>query len=156
MQDESEDQQAHDPERDRLELLDGHELHDGEGDLEDAPRDQPDPSVVGAAQERDETLFRAAFAPTVDTAKLNEESFRKFRKKVLGNQITPVPESVQMVGDNDAIVKLRNARGREIPVKVTKVDGKWLVAEIGFGEKVKTRNKEGNPKAAPAAPGKPT
>ncbi len=109
--------------------------------------------MLRGAQERDEALFRASFAPSVDTAWLNENAFRKFRKKVLSNQITPVPESVQMVGENDAVVKMRNARGREIPVKVTKIDGKWLISEIELGEKIKNKYNEKNKKAAPAAPG---
>jgi hypothetical protein len=57
-----------------------------------------------------------------------------------------------MEGDSNAVVKLRNARGREIPMKVTKVDGKWLIAEIQFGEKFKKRYNEKHPQAAPADP----
>lgn len=114
--------------------------------------DGPMYQMLRAAQERDEALFRASFAPSVDTSWLNENAFRKFRKKVLGNHISPVPESVVMEGDSNAVVRLRNARGREIPVKVTKVDGKWLIAEIQFGEKFKKRYNEKHPGAAPPAP----
>lgn len=111
--------------------------------------------MLRAAQERDETLFRASFAPSVDASRLSENAFRKFRKKVLGNRVTPVPESVQMVNENEAIVKMRNSRGREIPVKVTKIDGKWLIAEVQLGEKLKNRYNEKNPKPGATPPAAP-
>lgn len=114
--------------------------------------DGPMYQMLRAAQERDEVLFRASFVPTAEASRMSETAFRKFRKKVLGNQVTPVPESVQMVGDNDAIVRMRNARGREIPIKVTKIDGKWLIAEIELSDKVKKRHNEKHPDGAPAAP----
>jgi len=117
--------------------------------------DGPLLQMLRAAQDRDEALFRASFAPNVDTAWMSEEGFKKFRKKVLSSNVTPVPESAQMNGDNDAVVRLRNARGKEIPVKVTKIDGKWFIAEIGLGQRLMNRMNEKNPKAAPAAPAAP-
>lgn len=118
--------------------------------------DGPMYQMLRAAQDRDEELFRASFAPTMDASRISEATFRKFRKKVLGNQVTPVPESVQMVSDTEAVVKLRNSRGREIPVKVTKIDGKWLIADIQLGAKAKEKYTEKNPpSAAPAAPAPP-
>jgi hypothetical protein len=91
--------------------------------------------LLQAAQERNEELFKTAIAPDVNAGMGNEVAFRKFRKKVLTAKVTPVPESVQMVGDNEAIVKLRNARGREIPIRVKNYDGKWLITGIELGAK---------------------
>src|SRR3954447_18129851 len=60
--------------------------------------------LLRAAQERNIDLFRASFAPTIDAAAYDEARFRKFRKKVLTNKVTPVPESVQQVSPTEAIV----------------------------------------------------
>jgi hypothetical protein len=98
--------------------------------------------MLRAAQERDLALFKASFAPSVDVAKVDEVAFRKFRKKVLTNKVTPVPESVTNISDTEAIVKLRNARGHEVPVHVQKIDGKWFITSIDFGAKTKQRFNE--------------
>ncbi|HQR39429.1 MAG TPA: hypothetical protein PLF26_13635 [Blastocatellia bacterium] len=111
--------------------------------------DGPLNQIMKAAQERDLTLFKASFAPSVDTAKVDEVAFRKFRKKVLTNKISPVPESVTNVSDSEAIVKLRNARGREVPVHVQKIDGKWFISGIDFGEKTKQRFNDRQKTGAP-------
>src|SRR4051812_34017315 len=74
--------------------------------------------ILRAAQEHDIDLFRQSFAPSVEIANINETGFRKFRNKVLRNKMTPVPESIQQVSDTEAIVKLRNGKGKEIPVHV--------------------------------------
>lgn len=113
--------------------------------------------LLQAAQERDEALFKQALAPNINTSVVDEIAFRKFRKKVLTNKVTPVPESVQMVSDTEAIVKMRNARGREIPVRVQKFDDKWLIVGIDLGDKTKGNFRERNPDApaAPAAPAPP-
>jgi hypothetical protein len=94
--------------------------------------------VLRAAQDRDLALFKQSFAPGVDVSHFDEVAFRKFRKKVLTNRLTPVPESVQKVSDTEAIVKIRNGRGRELPIHVQNFDGKWLItgADIG-GPKVR-------------------
>jgi hypothetical protein len=70
---------------------------------------------------------------------MDSEVFKKFRRKVLTNKITPVPEAVQTVSDTEAVVKLRGARGREIPVHVQKFDDKWLITKIEFGKKAMGR-----------------
>ena len=98
--------------------------------------------VLRAAQDRDLDLFRASFAPTADTSAYDETAFRKFRKKVLTNKVTPVPESVQQLSDTEAIVKLRNSRGREIPLRVQKFDDKWLIVGGTVGDKTKQRFRE--------------
>lgn len=107
--------------------------------------------MLRAAQERDEEMFKQALAPDADVAMVDEIAFRSFRKKVLTNKITPVPESVQQVSDTEAVVKLRNARGREIPVHVRKFGEKWLVTGIELGEKARDRFRERNPEAGPPA-----
>ena len=104
--------------------------------------DGPMYQILRAAQERDEDLFKASFAPTVDMTKFDDAAFRKFRKKVLSNKITPVPESVQQLSDTEAIVKMRNAKGGEMPIKVQKIDGKWYVAGFDFRDKGKQRYKD--------------
>jgi hypothetical protein len=98
--------------------------------------------MLRAAQDRDIALFKASFAPSVDASKFDEQVFRKFRKKVLTNKVTPVPESVQRVSDTEAIVKLRNNRGRELPIHVQNVDGKWLITKADFSEKGRDRRRE--------------
>lgn len=91
--------------------------------------------ILRAAQERNYDLFKQSFAPSVAQTKFDEKAFTKFRQKVLMNKVTPVPESVEMVSDTQAIVKLRNSRGRELPIHVEKVDGKWYVSKAEFGQK---------------------
>ncbi len=91
--------------------------------------------IMRAAQDRDLALFKASFAPSIDTSRFDEEMFRKFRKKVLSNKVSPVPESIQQVSATEAIVKLRNNRGRELPIHVQNFDGKWLITKAEFGEK---------------------
>lgn len=98
--------------------------------------------LLRAAQERDLALFKASFAPTIDTSRFDEQVFRKFRKKVLTNKVTPVPESVQQVSDTEAIVKLRNNRGRELPIHVQNFDGKWFITKADFGEKGRATQRE--------------
>ena len=98
--------------------------------------------MLRAAQERNQELFRASFAPEADMSQFDDTTFKKIRTKVLSNKLAPVPESVQMVNDAEAIVKLRDARGREIPVHVKKVDGKWLITSIDITEKAKQRLRE--------------
>jgi hypothetical protein len=94
--------------------------------------------LLQASQENDPALFKTALAPDAAAARdVGDEKFRKFRKKVLTNKVTPVPESVQMVNDTEAVVKLRNARGREIPVHVKNYDGKWLITGIDLGAKTR-------------------
>ena len=106
--------------------------------------DGPMYQILRAAQDRDLTLFKQSFAPTVDVSHFDETAFRKFRKKVLTNKITPVPESVQKVSDTEAVVKMRNGKGKELPVHVALVDGKWLITGADLGQKVKdtVRRKE--------------
>lgn len=116
--------------------------------------DGPMNQILKAAQDRDLTLFKSSFAPTVDTARIDEVAFRKFRKKVLTNKVSPVPESVTNVSDTEAIVKLRNARGRELPVHVQKIDGKWYITAIDFGEKTREHFNERQP-GGPAPSGQP-
>jgi len=89
--------------------------------------------ILRAAQDRDLALFKQSFAPGVDVSSFDEVAFRKFRKKVLTNRITPVPESVQKVSDTEAIVKVRNGKGRELPIHVQSFDGKWLITGADFG-----------------------
>ena len=105
--------------------------------------------LLQAAQERNEDLFKTAIAPDVNATMANDVAFRKFRKKVLTSKVTPVPESTQMVGDNEAVVKLRNARGREIPIRVKNYDGKWLITGIDLGEKSRP-NRQNRNQSAPA------
>jgi hypothetical protein len=125
-----------------------------------APRDQvyePDLSkpdgpmlqMLRSAQERDEELFKASFAPSVNVARMDTEVFKKFRRKVLTNKLTPVPESVEQVSDTEAIVKLRSSRGREIPVHVQKLDGKWLITKIDFNDRAVDKFKDQKDKAKP-------
>jgi hypothetical protein len=109
--------------------------------------------MLRATQERDYEKFKASFAPTVDAARISEEAFNKFRKKVLTTKVEPVAESVQVINENEAIVKLRNGRAKEIPVHVVKVDGNWFIAEIEAGKKA--RQKAGAPPAEPPAEHKP-
>jgi hypothetical protein len=111
--------------------------------------------ILRAAQERDEKMFKEALAPDINASLMDEVAFRKFRKKVLSNKTTPVPESVQQVSDTEAIVKMRNSRGREIPVRVKKYGDKWLVTGIDVGNKVRQRFEERHPETAPAAPAVP-
>jgi hypothetical protein len=92
--------------------------------------------ILRAAQDRDLALFKQSFAPDVDTSHFDETTFRKFRKKVLTNKITPVPESVQKVSDTEAIVKMRNGKGKELAVHVQNFDGKWLITGADLGQKV--------------------
>jgi hypothetical protein len=107
--------------------------------------DGPMLQILRAAQDRDEAKFKASFAPTLDLSRLDTEFFKKFRRKVLTNKITPVPESVQQLSDTEAIVKLRSSRGREIPVHVGKFEDKWLITKIEFGKNALTRfGKGGN------------
>ena len=100
--------------------------------------------ILRAAQDRDLALFKQSFAPDVDVSHFDEQAFRKFRKKVLTNKITPVPESVQKVSDTEAVVKMRNGKGKELPVHVGLVDGKWLITGADLGQKVRdtVRRKE--------------
>jgi len=100
--------------------------------------------ILRAAQDRDLALFKQSFAPSVDTSNFDETTFRKFRKKVLTNKITPVPESVQKVSDTEAVVKLRNGKGKELAVHVQNFDGKWLITGADLGERVRNtvRQKE--------------
>ena len=106
-------------------------------------------TLVSPAQDRDEELFKASFAPSVEVSRIDAEVFKKFRRKVLTNKLTPVPESVQQVSDSEAVVKLRSARGREIPVHVEKVDDKWYITKIDFGKKAIGKFKQQNEKEQP-------
>jgi hypothetical protein len=111
--------------------------------------DGPMLQMLRSAQDRDEELFRASFAPSVEASRIDADVFKKFRRKVLTNKLTPVPESVQQVSETEAIVKLRSARGREIPVHVEKVDDKWFIAKIDFGKKAIGKFKQQNEKEQP-------
>lgn len=95
----------------------------------------PTLQMLRAAQEKNIDLFKKSFLPTVDLSKFDDKAFQKFRTKVLSAAVTPVPESTQVVSDTEAIVKLRNGRGKEIPLKVQKVDNQWLIAEFKFGNR---------------------
>jgi hypothetical protein len=126
----------------------------GKNELYEADMTKPDGpmlQMLRSAQERNEELFRASFAPNVEGNRSDADLFKKFRRKVLTNKITPVPESVEQTSDTEAIVKLRSARGREIPVHVQKFDDKWLITKIDFGKKVQSKfGQKGQP--APAKP----
>jgi len=98
--------------------------------------------MLRAAQERNLDLFKQSFAPSMDVSHVNETGFRKFRKKVLTNKMTPVPESVQNVSDTEAVVKLRNGKGKEIPVHVQKFGDKWLITSFDLGPKLRQRFEE--------------
>ena len=111
--------------------------------------DGPMLQVLRAAQERDFQLFKASFAPSVDTSRIDEELFRRLRKKVLTNRVTPVPDSVQQVSDTEAVVKVRNHRGREIPIHVRKFDDKWLITRAEFGPRFIQRYREMHPDQPP-------
>lgn len=104
--------------------------------------DGPMYQILRAAQDRNIDLFRQSFAPSVDIAHVNEQGFGKFRRKVLRNKMTPVPESVQQVSDTEAIVKLRNGKGKELPVHVQKFGDKWLITGFDFGPRLKNRFEE--------------
>jgi hypothetical protein len=104
--------------------------------------DGPMYQMLRAAQERDLDLFRQSFAPSMDVSHMSETGFRKFRKKVLTNKMTPVPESIQQVSDTEAIVKLRNGKGKEIPVHVQKFGDKWLITSFDLGPKLRQRLEE--------------
>lgn len=97
--------------------------------------DGPMLQVLRGAQDRDENLIRASFAPEYDLSRLDDASFKQFRRKVLLNRITPVPESVENVGPDEAIVKARNGKGKEVPIHVKKYGDKWLITDIQFGRK---------------------
>jgi hypothetical protein len=101
--------------------------------------DGPMYQVFRAAQERDLALFKASFAPSMDTSRFDENAFRKFRKKVLTNKITPVPESIQQVSDTEAVVTMRNGRGKQLPIHVQKFDDKWLITGIDVGERLRNK-----------------
>jgi hypothetical protein len=101
--------------------------------------DGPMYQILRAAQERDLALFKASFAPSLDLSKFGENGFRKFRKKVLTNKMTPVPESVQQVSDTEAIVKLRNGKGKELPIHVQKFNDKWLITGVDLGQKLEQK-----------------
>lgn len=98
--------------------------------------------ILRAAQDHDIDMFRKSFAPSVAIANINETGFRKFRNKVLRNKMTPVPESVQQVSDTEAIVKLRNGKGKEIPVHVQKVGDTWLISKFDLSPKMQQRFEE--------------
>ena len=104
--------------------------------------DGPMVQIFRAAQDRDPELFKASFAPSVDTSRFEDDLFRKFRKKVLTSAIAPVPESVEQISDTEAIVRARNKRGREIPIRVEKIGGKWLITKIELGAKARQQYKE--------------
>ena len=103
----------------------------------------PDPSkpdgpmlqILRAAQDKDENAFRESFAPDADPMWRNPEVFKKLRQKVLTNKIVPVPDSTQRVSDTEAVVKLRDGRGKEIPIHVKKYDDKWLITSIEMGSR---------------------
>src|SRR5688500_10829569 len=107
-----------------------------------AKPDGPVLQVLRAAQERDEDRFKAAFSPEIDAQRLSKETFNKFRQKVLKGKLTPVPESTEQVSDTEAIVKMRSGRGKEIPVKVTKIGNEWKIAEVTLGPKTKERQQK--------------
>jgi len=113
--------------------------------------DGPMYQLLRAAQERNIDLFKSSFAPTVDVSGYDEARFIKFRKKVLTNKVTPVPESVQQVSPTEAIVRMRNGKGRELPLHVQNFDGKWLITGGDFGEKARARQpgRAGQPPAKP-------
>jgi hypothetical protein len=102
---------------------------------------QPDPSkpdgpmlqMLRAAQDKDETSFVSSFAPDADPMWRNPEVFKKLRQKVLTNKIVPVPDSTQQISPTEAVVKLRDGRGKEIPIRVKKYDDKWLITSIDVG-----------------------
>ena len=104
--------------------------------------DGPMLQVLRAAQERDEELFRAAFAPEVDTSRLSKETFNKFRQKVLKGKLTPVPEAVEQVSETEAIVKMRGGKGKEIPVRVKRYGNEWKIADVQLGPKVREKNQK--------------
>jgi hypothetical protein len=98
--------------------------------------------LLRAAQDRNQELFKASFAPTAAMSQFDDTAFKKIRTKVLSNKLAPVPQSVQQLSETEAIVKLRDARGREIPVRVQKFDGNWLITSIEITEKAKQRIRE--------------
>lgn len=98
--------------------------------------------LLRAAQDRNQELFKASFAPTADLSQFDDTAFKKIRTKVLSNKLAPVPQSVQQLSDTEAIVKLRDARGREIPVRVQKFDGNWLIMSIDITDRAKQRMRE--------------
>jgi hypothetical protein len=116
--------------------------------------DGPMLQIFRAAQDRDADLFKASFAPSVNSSRFDDDLFRKFRKKVLTSAIAPVPESVQQISDTEAVVHARNKRGREIPIHVQKVGDKWLITKIEFGTKSRDKYRETHqdPAAKPTTP----
>jgi len=114
--------------------------------------DGPMLQMLRSAQDRNEEMFKASFAPNVEGNKIDSELFKKFRRKVLTNKLTPVPESVQQTSDTEAIVKLRSARGREIPIHVQKFDDKWLITKIDFGKRALSKFGQKGQQQAPANP----
>lgn len=106
--------------------------------------DGPVLQALRAAQERNEELFRSAFAPEIDVSRLHKETFGKLRQKVLKGKVTPVPDSTQMVSDTEAVVKIRGGKGNEIPITVKKYGDRWLIADARIGQKGRERMKKQN------------